>query len=121
MQPEVGMRVWGTHTPPRVGEGSDRIVLLVHPRAAPRGECNQPTNPLSDWAHLVQVRPRKGTYFVSKKYTESSCNLCNLASRVSAGLWSGPGGDQDPSSIPRRPLPHGYQKTSQEEANGPEQ
>lgn len=66
MQPEVGMRVWGTHTPPRVGEGSDRIVLLVHPRAAPRGECNQPTNPLSDWAHLVQVRPRKGTYFVSK-------------------------------------------------------
>lgn len=115
------MRVWGTHTPPRVGEGSDRIVLLVHPRAAPRGECNQPTNPLSDWAHLVQVRPRKGTYFVSKKYTESSCNLCNLASRVSAGLWSGPGGGQDPSSIPRRPLPHGYQKTSQEEVNGPEQ
>lgn len=42
MWPEVRVRVWGTYTPPRVGESTDRIELLVHPQAAPREDCRGP-------------------------------------------------------------------------------
>lgn len=75
----------------RVGEGSDRIVLLVHPQAAPRGECNQPMNPLWDWAHLVQVRPRKGcTLFKNTQkvhvtyviWTPGSVQVCGVGQVV---------------------------------------
>ena len=85
-----GVRIWGTSTPPRVEEGRDKEEPFTPPKAALRGDGNQPS------ANLGPVSPSaanvaQGRGCTANEHTASSRNPCDLASG-SGGLRSKPGG-----------------------------
>ena len=85
-----GVRIWGTSTPPRAEEGRDKEEPFTPPKAALRGDGNQPS------ANLGPVSPSaanvaQGRGCTVNEHTASSRNPCDLASG-SGGLRSEPGG-----------------------------